>query len=435
MKLPSIPSRITILASALLVGVTTSHAQTTQFTWNGSDTNFATGANWTGGTAPTTGGPSSINARLDIGTTTVQPANALHYASAQGTTIFAPAGTSGRALVIGSGSTNAIGSMFITGGTFDSQGAAADVLGNASGTGNLIIDGGNYTNVNGGSPVFLVGLNNTTTSGLTANLTITSGNFTTGSLEFGLTDANASRAITGTVHLNGGILETGKITEGAQTTPQGQAFVSSTINLNGGTLRARGDEANFINGDGATAIDNAVVQSGGAIIDSNNFNIGISKALTAGTGSGGLTKNGAGTLTLAASNTYTGDTLVNNGTLALSSTGGLTFVIGADEVNNQITGAGTVNLDGLFTFDLTNASSILGDSWNIVDVGNLTESFTSNFSILDFTPDAGGILWNGSANGADYQFSESSGFLTVIPEPSAALLGALGMLCLLRRRR
>lgn len=323
--------------------------------------------------------------------------------------------------------------MFITGGTFDSQGAAADVLGNTSGTGNLTINGGNYTNVNGGSTVFIVGLNGST-GGSTANLTITSGNFTTGSLEFGLTNiTNTTGSITGTVHLNGGILETGNITEG---TLAGQAFVSSTINFNGGTLRARGaDNANFINGTGVTAIDNAVVQGGGAIIDSNNFNIGISKALTAGTGSGGLTKNGAGTLTLAASNTYTGDTLVNNGTLALSSTGGLTFVIGADGVNNQTTGAGTVNLDGLFTFDLTSASSILGHSWNIVDVGSLTESFTSNFSILGFTPDAGGILWNGSANGADYQFSESSGFLTVIPEPSAALLGALGMLCLLRRRR
>ena len=111
---------------------------------------------------------------------------------------------------------------------------------------------------------------------------------------------------------------------------------------------------------------------------------------------------------------------------------------GGIELNGVVsgTGAGTVSLDGLFTFDLTTASTTINDSWNIVDVANLTESFGSNFSILGFTADGGGILWNGSANGASYQFSETTGVLTVIPEPdTAAVLGGLGMLGLLRRRR
>ncbi|MFM2199940.1 MAG: hypothetical protein RLZZ505_3372, partial [Verrucomicrobiota bacterium] len=109
-------------------------------------------------------------------------------------------------------------------------------------------------------------------------------------------------------------------------------------------------------------------------------------------GTGGLTQRtsslgnagaAGGTVTLNANNTYTGDTLINNGTLTLSDTGGLKFVIGADDENNQITGngTGTVNLNGLFTFDLTSASTTFNDSWNIVDVGNLTESFGTTFSV------------------------------------------------------
>jgi autotransporter-associated beta strand protein len=163
-------------------------------------------------------------------------------------------------------------------------------------------------------------------------------------------------------------------------------------------------------------------------------------------GTGGLTQQtsalaGAGTATgvttLTAVNTYTGNTLVNNGTLALSSSGGLKFIIGADDVNNLITGTGpgSVILDGLFTFDLAGASTTIGDSWNIVDIANLNESFGSNFAVFGFTPDGGGILWNGSANGASYQFSEGTGVLTVVPEPRAALLGGIGLLALLRRRR
>lgn len=177
---------------------------------------------------------------------------------------------------------------------------------------------------------------------------------------------------------------------------------------------------------------------------SSSTNLAITSAITesaATNGGGNLTKDGVGTLTLSANNTYTGDTLVNNGTLALSSTGGLKFVIGADDVNNKIlgTGAGTITLDGLFTFDLTTASTILNDSWNIVDVANLDESYGSNFNVDTFTRDGGGTgagIWTKVIDlSSSYQFNTTTGTLTVIPEPSAALLGGLGLLALLRRRR
>ena len=60
----------------------------------------------------------------------------------------------------------------------------------------------------------------------------------------------------------------------------------------------------------------ANVKDGGAIIDSNGFDVTIAQPLVAG-GTGGLTKNGAGTVTLSGANTYTGATTVNAGTLVL----------------------------------------------------------------------------------------------------------------------
>lgn len=185
--------------------------------------------------------------------------------------------------------------------------------------------------------------------------------------------------------------------------------------------------ANTLSLHSALRPDNSGIELNGVISGTGGITQAASTLTNAGTATG--------TVTLNANNTYTGDTLVNNGTLALSSTGGLKFKIGADDVNNKITGAGTVSLDGLFTFDLTNASTIIGDSWNIVNVATLTESYGGNFAISGFTPDGGGDLWNGSANGASYQFSETSGVLTVVPEPNVALLGTLGLLALLRRKR
>ena len=143
-----------------------------------------------------------------------------------------------------------------------------------------------------------------------------------------------------------------------------------------------------------------------------------------------------GNWTLAGQNTYTGNTTVSAGTLTLADTSMSTFRIGDNNENNAILGTGTINLDGMFFFDLTSASTNAGDFWNIVAVG-LNESYGSTFNVNStlgtFTEDAG--VWSLTDNGLTWEFSQSTGILTVIPEPTTALLGGLGLLALLRRRR
>lgn len=316
---------------------------------------------------------------------------------------------------------------------------------NSSGSGalgaTLVLDGGSFSMSNpSGNTNFIIGHTGSNSSTLTiknGGIFSFANSANTGGVRFGSGSSAPATQLTGTLNLDGGTLETSKIYMGGSFT--GGATYNATVNFNGGTLKAIQNNSSFLTGLVGTG---AIVKAGGAVIDSNTFNVTIGQALLhdsalGSTADGGLEKKGGGTLTLNANNTYTGNTLVNNGTLAISSLGGLKFVIGATGVNNQITGtgAGSVSLDGLFTFDLANASTAVNASWNIVDVANLTESYGSNFSIFGFTPDGGGDLWNGSANGASYRFSESSGVLTVIPEPSAAILGGMGLVALLRRRR
>jgi autotransporter-associated beta strand protein len=91
-----------------------------------------------------------------------------------------------------------------------------------------------------------------------------------------------------------------------------------TLNWNGTTLRAStnaaaGQKAAFI-----SAVTTVNVKSGGAIIDANGQDITVVQPLLhdaalGATPDGGLTKIGAGTLSLVGANTYTGPTTINGG--------------------------------------------------------------------------------------------------------------------------
>lgn len=132
------------------------------------------------------------------------------------------------------------------------------------------------------------------------------------------------------------------------------------------------------------------------------------------TGNLGLTKEGAGTLTLSGLNSHTGNTVVNAGTLALADNGQLKFVLGATTgTNNSLSGAGTVTLDGDFVIDTTAADALADGSWTLESVDTLTGAYGSTFSVVGFT-EADGDKWT-KANGPTkvYTFDETTGILTL----------------------
>lgn len=145
-----------------------------------------------------------------------------------------------------------------------------------------------------------------------------------------------------------------------------------------------------------------------------------------------MNKLGSGTLTLTAGNTYTGNTSINAGAISLADNAGLKFVIGTSGTNNRITGSGDLTLDGDFLFNLSGAGSNPGDNWTIVDLATLgAVTFGNTFQVTGFTES--GNVWTSS----EYQFSELTGVLTVIPEPSSwgsLFLGVIWIAALRRRR-
>ncbi|NWK56512.1 autotransporter-associated beta strand repeat-containing protein [Verrucomicrobiaceae bacterium N1E253] len=168
----------------------------------------------------------------------------------------------------------------------------------------------------------------------------------------------------------------------------------------------------------------------------------VNSAIGAHFGGEQLVKDGAGTMRLNGVNTYSGDTTINDGRFELGNLAELRFDIGNSGVNNQLLGAvgGTESLflDGVLTFDLAAAGTNLGDSWQIVDVANLDESYGSNFGVKSLTggtfADNSG-LWQLDENGVTYQYSELTGSLSVVPEPGSLALLGLGAVSLLFRRR
>ncbi|HXE30143.1 MAG TPA: autotransporter domain-containing protein, partial [Stellaceae bacterium] len=117
-----------------------------------------------------------------------------------------------------------------------------------------------------------------------------------------------------------------------------------TLTLNGGTLQF-GAAFNMPS-------RNISLGASGGTFDTNGFTIAIGAGIA---GSGGLTKNGAGTLNLGAPNSYTGGTTVNAGTLVVVSGASLAST-GAITVNG-----GTLDFDG----NTQTVSSISGTGGSI----------------------------------------------------------------------
>ena len=273
---------------------------------------------------------------------------------------------------------------------------------------------------------------------------------------------------TGTFNLDGGTVTTKKIEGGTG---------NATVNFNGGILKARESQAAFI-----TNLDVANVQAGGITIDSNGFDLGISQTLS---GTGGLTKAGAGRLTLSASNAYAGTTTVTAGSLFIDGT----QASGAVQVDAGATLGGSGAIGGAVTMFgvlspgnspgvLSVAALVLGgSSTSIFEIDGTTRStqydglnitgssgptyggalslvfgngsaFGNNdvFNLFDFTGAAAGDFssvtstgfysgswslssgeWSLQSGGQTLTFSQSAGDLVIVPEPTALALTGIGI--------
>ena len=109
--------------------------------------------------------------------------------------------------------------------------------------------------------------------------------------------------------MEGGELNVGA---GGVITGNGTAAGPYVCKLHGGTIRAT---TNFTFALASTLTSTNAASN--VTFDSNGYGISVTKVLS---GAGGLTKAGAGTVTLSAANTYTGTTRLAGGTLAFTQT-------------------------------------------------------------------------------------------------------------------
>jgi autotransporter-associated beta strand protein len=229
----------------------------------------------------------------------------------------------------------------------------------------------------------------------------------------------------GTFNLNGGVLTLSQVFGGAGT---------SIFNFNGGVLQALSSQSSFMTG--LTTIN---VRNGGAVIDSGGNYITIGQSLLHSTIpgddmiDGGLTKLDVGTLMLAGTNTYTGATIVSEGTLAVggsiqgpvvvSAAGTLsggpfigpisisnnltlngTLVMRVDKTsgitNDTINGVTALNYGGTLELDVSGGTLAAGDVLNLFDASSYNGGFAKIVTvpalISNLTFDTNGLLTNGS---------------------------------------
>jgi autotransporter-associated beta strand protein len=272
-------------------------------------------------------------------------------------------------------------------------------------------------------------LSGTAAGNATGNLNLSGGtanfNSSTNPLRLGVNadDARTARGnlnISGTANVtvsaNGGV----SILLGDASVVGGNAI--GALSLTGGTLTVAGD---IVRGSATGTVTSTVLVAGG-ILDMGGNDIGATGAvvsLTAESGTlkniaslnnnGDLTKTTAGTLTLDGTNTYTGNTVVSDGTLVLADNARLKFVLGnSSGSNNSINGAGTLTLEGDFEIDTTAADALSSGSWTLVDNATLTETYTANFTVVGFS-DVGGNKWEKTVGSKKYTYDEATGVLSL----------------------
>lgn len=229
---------------------------------------------------------------------------------------------------------------------------------------------------------------------------------------------------TGQLNLNGGTLTTNFVEKGAG---------SGGITFNGGVLKAsESSDALFIRDFQAGDL---VIAEGGLKIHTNGRAIEIGDTLVGNGADGGLTKLGAGTLTLSGMHSYEGSTILSEGALIVSGTLLDSAWLGAAE-GTELTIGSVVSLNENIILALDGGSTITLDFSDTATIGsllldgNIMETGTYDLAALE----ALGETYNVTFEGLD----ATTGLVvtTAVPEPSTVALAIVGLggAFLLRRR-
>jgi autotransporter-associated beta strand protein len=256
----------------------------------------------------------------------------------------------------------------------------------------------------------------------------------TGGLTLTVADGAAASdlSISSVIASNGSFTAAPLIKAGAGTlTLTGANTYTGATNINAGALAVNGTLANTTTT--VTSTTSARLRGSGSIAGS----VSIGDKGTIGAGNS-IESLGVGSLALTGGSTFEHETLDNTG-------------LGADLVFS----AGDLSLAGTVTLSLLDTGSYV---WQVNDkltlisyLGSLTANSLFSYAGGDFNSDGklqddetftfDGAQWvfnyNDTLEGSNYTGDSAGTYvtMTVIPEPRAALLGGLGLLALLRRRR
>jgi fibronectin-binding autotransporter adhesin len=233
----------------------------------------------------------------------------------------------------------------IAAGALNVGGAVTVGLNNGGRWSGLEVRGGTFTSTDTTSGVIL----GAATQG-NALLLISGGDATVERIQYGQGTVGGTHVVS---------LTSGNLYVGTGGIVIGDSTGVATLRLSGGTLGAKGDWATALN----PVISNTVTIKAADASDSAH-NIQITGVVS---GTGNLVKTGAGTLSLDATNTYTGNTTVNAGTLSLA-----TASLNDTAVLNIASGA-TLNLpnagtDTVGEFQINGVAQAAG-TWGAIGSG------------------------------------------------------------------
>ena len=357
--------------------------------------NSAAALGCTGGTAAFTGGTLLINgANLAINTPmSLAAAGGIIDTNGNSATLSGGIGGAGSLTKTGLGTLTLAAASTYTGATLVNMGtlqagivnafAPASAFTVASGA-TLALNGFNQTigslagagNVTLGSASLTTGNDNTSTT-FSGVLSGTGGLAKIGSGTLSLTGANA---YSGGTTISGGLINF---------TAAGN-FGTGAITLNGGGLQwAAGSTADI-------SAKLAPLGAAGATFDTNDNIVTLASTIS---GTGGLAKQGGGTLILSGINTYAGGTTVNVDMLSVSSdanlgaaSGGLTLNAGALQTTASFTSARTITLSGPGGGFIPAAGTTLTLTGNIGGTGALAMAGAGTLNLTGTNSYTGGTM-------------------------------------------